>query len=178
MSKCDIRYWGLIIRVPEQKKTRRELQNDTFKCNSGAIKPNTPQRIYKSAQSCGQVPTCVNDLKHLAVPVGTPAPSPDLSCTQPLPPLTGLLTGVSAGATSPGTAHTQPWAHTEGGTASTTGSDCRPLFMSFTLHQGRLLTNVASLIPLLHENKTICTVGKTSTLEKLKWCFPNLLNSI
>lgn len=63
---------------PQGNRTEEhtEFQADTFKCSSGAIKPNPPQRMDKSAQSCGQVPNCGNHLKHLAALVGTPAPSP------------------------------------------------------------------------------------------------------
>lgn len=90
-TNCEVKHLGLIVRVPGQKNTHRELKVDTMKCNSGAIQPNPPQRIHKSAQSCGHPPSSVNHLKHLAAAVGTPASSPDLSCTHPLPALTGLL---------------------------------------------------------------------------------------
>lgn len=128
-TKCEVKHWVPIIRVPVQKNTHRQLKADTIKCNSGAIKPNSPQRICKSAQSFGQVPNCVTDLKRLALAVGTSASSPDLSCAVLLPILTGFLQ------VPPHLAQLRHSPeHTESGTANTIGSDCRLVFMSFTLH--------------------------------------------
>lgn len=146
-TSCEVRYWGLILRVTEQKNTHRELQADTFKCSSGATKPNPPQRMDKSAQSCGQVPNCGNHLKHLAALVGTPAPSPYSNRASHRCVCRCHLTWHSHSSE-----HTQrvalpvPQAQTAG--LASWASPCTG---------SPLQTNVASFITLLHENPTICT---------------------
>lgn len=132
-TNCEVKHLGLIVRVPGQKNTHRKLKVDTIKCNSGAMQPNPPQRIHKSAQSCGHPPSSVNHLKHPGCCCRHTCIFSRPQLHSPPPCSSRASEGTAAGATSPEQLRAVPEHTQRVALPASTGSDCRLVFMSFTL---------------------------------------------